>query len=214
MAVTCPACGRGYDVTLFAFGRTISCACGSRVGRAPPERPLPVDAPPRFAADAMLGRVARWLRLLGFDCSYEPGVADADLVRCATEQERVILTRDRRLPAEWWVPHVAVLRADSLPDQLVEVLRRFELPEFVRPLSRCSRCNRRLERVARDVAAGQVPRRVWAEERAFSRCPDCRRIYWEGSHADRIRRVVAALTSRSGAASPSLESPPSASRSP
>ena len=69
VAVPCPRCGREYDVALFGFGRTIWCTCGGRVGLGPRRRSLQVPTEGRFIADAMLGKLARWLRLLGFDCA-------------------------------------------------------------------------------------------------------------------------------------------------
>lgn len=214
MAVTCRNCGRGYDVTLFAFGRTIWCACGSRVGVEAPARELTGLSPPRFSADAMLARLARWLRLLGFDCSYEADIPDERLVRRAVEEDRVVLTRDRRLPDEWWVSNIAVLRSERLAEQLVEVLERFELADSVNPLSRCSHCNRVLEAAERGAVAERVPRRILETQRAFSRCPACGRVYWEGSHAARIRQAVDQLLERPRPLSRPPRSPPSGSRSP
>jgi uncharacterized protein with PIN domain len=193
MAVPCQRCGREYDVALFEFGRTISCTCGSRVGIEPRVRPLGRWSKRRFVADAMLGRLARWLRLLGFDCTYSPEITDAEIVRLAAAEGRVILTRDRRLPEEWWVDDIYVVRAEELRQQLFEVVQHFDLAASIHALTRCSQCNRALERVARAAVSGRVPARVFEFHDVFSECPSCGRIYWEGTHAARVRSVVASL---------------------
>ena len=190
MAVPCPRCGRGYDVTLFEFGRTIWCTCGSRVGARPRVRSETSAEAPRFFADAMLGGLARWLRLLGFDCAYEAHIPDADLVRRSAEEGRVILTRDRALPAEWRFPDIELVEAESTFDQLVEVVRRFALPDRIGLFGRCSVCNDALEAVAPEAVAERVPPRVRETQERFWRCNACGRVYWEGSHTARIKRVV------------------------
>jgi uncharacterized protein with PIN domain len=196
MAVCCRRCGRGYDVALFQFGRTIWCACGSRVGLEPELRPPAVRSGLRFAADAMLGRLARWLRLLGFDCAYDPAITDEALVRLAETEARTILTRDRRLPEEWWVSGVYLVRAEDLLGQLAEVIEAFDLAASVRLLTRCNECNRALAPLAREQAAGRVPPRVLELHDAFAECPGCGRVYWEGTHAERIRELVDGLRER------------------
>jgi uncharacterized protein with PIN domain len=157
LSVPCPRCGREYDVTLFEFGRTIHCACGTRVGR---ERRVRIDVgaePPRFLADAMLGALARWLRILGFDCAYEADIADETLVRRAVAERRAILTRDRALPDEWRVSGVHVLSSEDPRQQLREE---------------------------------RVPPHVRATRRTYRRCPVCERVYWRGTHTERMGRVV------------------------
>jgi uncharacterized protein with PIN domain len=183
-------------VTLFAFGRTIHCTCGRRVGleaRLRTRCPGSEADPPRFAADAMLGRLARWLRLLGFDCWYEAHVADETLVRRALEERRVVLTRDRSLPVEWRIDDVLVLVCERPFEQLREVVSRFDLARRARPLTRCSRCNAVLVEADAAGVGARVPPRVLATHAAFRRCPACDRVYWEGTHVQRIRRVIDAL---------------------
>jgi uncharacterized protein with PIN domain len=189
VGVPCSRCGREYDVALFPFGRTIHCTCGNRVGLEPRVRDLG-GAEPRFAADAMLGRLARWLRILGFDTTWVAHIADGDLVRCAVEENRVILTRDRALPGEWRVSGVAVVASEDPLAQLREVAVRFDLARRVHLFTRCSRCNTPLEPASKAEARGSVPPRVWHAESRFRRCPDCARFYWSGSHTDRMRRVI------------------------
>ena len=189
MGVPCPGCGREYDVALFPFGRTIHCTCGERVGLAPRRRLAESDAP-RFLADAMLGRLARWLRLLGFDTAYAERLTDGELVRRAIEEERWILTRDRSLPQEWRVSGVHVLGAEELLEQLRDVVRTFRLSGRVRPFSRCGECNALLVPAPRAEVAAELPPRVLAAQHEFRRCPGCGRIYWRGSHAARMKAMI------------------------
>jgi uncharacterized protein with PIN domain len=193
MSVPCARCGREYDVTLFAFGRTLWCTCGSRVGVEPRIRRVSAGVEVRFSADAMLGKLAHWLRLLGFDCAYENGIADADLVRRAIEQGRVVLTRDRALPGEWWVPDICVVRAERTFEQLGEVVRCFDLSGAVQLFTRCSECNRVLTVAAVADLRGRAPARILATHEPLRECPGCRRVYWRGSHTRRIQRVVEQL---------------------
>jgi uncharacterized protein with PIN domain len=195
MAVPCPGCGREYDVTLFEFGRTIWCTCGSRVGLGPRVRRRGGGAR-RFIADAMLGSLARWLRLLGFDCAWEPDIADARLVRRALDEGRVVLSRDRRLPEEWRIAGIHLVAAEKVRDQLAEVVRAFGLAPEIRLLSRCSRCNTPLVRATADEVTGRVHARVLERHQLFSACPQCSRVYWEGTHSERIRRFVDTLLAR------------------
>lgn len=190
MAIACGGCGRQYDVALFQFGRTIQCTCGARVGLEQRLGPPVTADRPRFFADAMLGRLARWLRTLGFDTAYDDGISDAALVKLALSEGRYILTRDRKLPEEWRVEGCLIVRADKVLDQLVEVAAAFDLEAPARLFTRCRACNQLLVTADRDVVARRVPPRVLEREVAFLQCPACERIYWEGSHTERMRAVV------------------------
>lgn len=216
MSILCPGCGRGYDVSLFSFGRTLHCNCGARVGPEPRLGPPTEAGEPRFLADAMLGGLARWLRLLGFDVAYDPGLPDEELVRRSIVEGRHLLTRDRRLPEEWRVGGITLVKAEGIEAQLRDVLRRFHLQDRLRPFTRCSRCNTPLEDLSPETggipdpqpaASGgnrptgkpfsmvsstpQDPERGRPEppsaRRATAYCPSCGRRYWEGSHTRRMR---------------------------
>ena len=191
MAVSCFRCGRHYDVSLFQFGRTISCACGERVSRDVEERRLSPPTDPLFYCDAMLGRLARWLRVLGFDTAYDPDIDDGALVRRAWEEGRWILTCDRRLPLEWRVRGCVVLQAEASLDRLREVVDRFGIEEPRRLFRRCLECNELVEVIGSDDLdrlGADVPERVRQSHREFSCCLACGRVYWEGSHTRRMRR--------------------------
>ncbi len=190
MAVLCAACGREYDVTLFQFGRTIHCTCGRRVGLEHRVE-IPVETErPRFVADAMLDRLARWLRTLGYDTAYDDAIPDDELVRRAFEEGRQILTCDRRLFDEWRIEGGLVIDAEKPLEQLSEVVAAFELPRPTHLFTRCRMCNAVVRQVERPAVADRVPPRVWERESDFAECPRCGRIYWEGSHAQRMRSVL------------------------
>jgi uncharacterized protein with PIN domain len=177
-------------VALFQFGRTIDCTCGCRVGLEPRVRRGPPGAQSRFMADAMLGRLTRWLRTLGYDTAFDAAIIDADLARRGIEEERTILTRDRRFPEQWRVPRLLVVEAERPLEQLREVARAFGLDARSRLFTRCARCNATLAAVARAEVADRVPERVLRERDRFARCPGCGRVYWEGSHTARMRRLL------------------------
>lgn len=189
MGVPCSGCGREYDVALFVFGRTIHCTCGRRVGLEARVRQGRWGGI-RFSADAMLGRLARWLRIMGFDTAFDADVSDEQLVRRAVEEDRVILTRDRALPEEWRVSQVFIVDSERTFDQLREVAEAFDLSSQLRLFTRCNRCNAPLEPAAIDEVRERVPPRVLAAHGDFRCCPRCQRIYWSGSHTARMERVV------------------------
>lgn len=180
-------------MSLFAYGRTIWCTCGSRVAAEIVQRELRQGTETRFLADSMLGKLARWLRILGFDCAHEQEIPDAQLVHKAIDQRRILLTRDRALPDEWRVAGVYVVRAEQTYDQLAEVLRCFELSDAVRLFRRCSRCNAKLEVVRPEAVVDRVPPDVLARQQELRQCGECRRVYWEGSHTRRMQRVAERL---------------------
>ena len=199
MAIPCPRCGREYDVTLFEFGRTLWCSCGCRVGIAPRVRSERPTAEKRFIADAMLGRLARWLRILGFDCAWDAEIDDEALVRRAVVEDRILLSRDRSLPADWWVPGIHLIGSEALGDQLRDVVRSFDLAGSLRLFSRCNECNLPLREARKADVRERVPPRAFAQHESFFECPSCRRVFWEGSHTERIRRVVDELLGGAGA---------------
>jgi uncharacterized protein with PIN domain len=190
MAVPCPTCGRSYDVSLFQFGRTLHCTCGTRVGMEP--RVAPPAGELRLFADAMLGRLARWLRILGCDTEYDPHIEDETIVRRCLTEGRVLLTRDRNLLEEWRVPRALLLASEKPLEQLREVVTRLALEGSLHLFGRCTVCNTPVESVDRSLIRDRVPERVWRTQDRFTRCPGCGRIYWEGSHTQRIRARIAA----------------------
>ena len=162
-------------------------------------RPAPLRAV-RFLVDANLAKLASLLRMCGLDATDAAmlpagcaGDEDARLVAAALREQRIILTRDRRLLERKAVTHGCFVRSHDPEQQLLFVLRRFDLAGAVRPFSRCMRCNEPLRAVAKADVLHLLPPMVRVEQHSFSRCPRCRRLYWPGSHWQRMRRRLDAL---------------------
>jgi uncharacterized protein with PIN domain len=158
----------------------------------PHEAERAAGAPPDFLADAHLGGLARLLRMLGFDTYYRNEVSDRELLEVAARERRVILTRDRELLKHREVLRGRFVHARRPEDQLREVAARFALAERARPFTLCLHCNVRLAPVERSLAAERVPARILERYDVFVHCAGCGRIYWEGSHWERMRAMLAA----------------------
>ena len=142
----------------------------------------------KFVADVMLGRLARRLRLLGFDVLYDPSFGDNEVIRLGLEEQRVILTRDRRLAARPLASRHVLVLGDRVQDQVRQVLAELAIPSPPRSFTRCSRCNYPLERASRQDVRDLVPAHIYGAQRDFLRCSGCGRVYWTGSHVARMRR--------------------------
>lgn len=145
---------------------------------------------PRFVADVMLGRLARWLRFLGFDTVYSPSMTDGALIRIAREEGRIILTRDTRLVKIKGLGRFLLISSNEVLDQLHETIRAFELVRFDH-FSRCVACNGALRIIEdKSVVKDSVPEYVFLHHDVFWECEECGKIYWEGSHPQKFREVV------------------------
>lgn len=153
------------------------------------------DRPPRFIADAMLGALARWLRVLGLDTTYDPDWDDPELADMAAREDRTLLTRDRRLVERRLVRDRHLLVASEVVDRQVrQVLEEFALEPTTEDLfSRCLRCNAPLAPADPEEARRHVPPFVARTHDSFHRCPGCRRIYWRASHVRRMRKRLARM---------------------
>ena len=171
----------------------------------------PRDAPPgarlqrrhvrRFVVDGHLGKLARDLRLLGFDTAYRCNADDPWLVHIATGEDRALLTRDRRLLMHSVVRDGYCPRANIADEQLVEVMRRFELLPAMQPYSRCLRCNGLLDRVEKEAVVAQLEPLTKIFYTEFRRCVECGRVYWSGSHTGKLQaRIDRARTEVTGSA--------------
>jgi len=146
----------------------------------------------RFVADAHLGGLARLLRMAGFDTIYDNNLRDDMAEALAMQEGRVVLTRDRDLLKRRGVAHGAYVRALKSQAQLREVLERFELAERARPFTLCLHCNAPLHAVAKAAVLAQLPVSVAATQDEFSTCDLCHRVYWKGSHWQRMSGMLEA----------------------
>ena len=160
----------------------------------PMERELPQEV--RFIADAMLGRLARWLRLLGFDTLYYPHISDSDLLKFALREERVLLTRDTHFLKMKNLNNLFFVRSEDPLEQVKGVMRTFAVKEP--GPGRCARCNGILGKVeGRDSIKDMVPEYVFLHCSTFLRCEACGSVYWEGTHLRRFRKMLDTLFNRS-----------------
>jgi uncharacterized protein with PIN domain len=144
----------------------------------------------RFLADAMLGRLARWLRVLGFDTAYDEAMADPALVALANREERILLTRDRHLLRELRPARALEIVSDVPLHQLRGVVEALTLPPPAELFTRCILCNAPLGDVSPSDVAGVVPPAARDLPGPVRRCPHCERIYWLGSHVRRMRGAL------------------------
>jgi len=147
---------------------------------------------PRFVADAMLGRLATWLRILGYDVDYVR-VEDAALIERARETGRILLTRDTGLVRRRDLPPHLLVHSDHVAEQLRQVIRTFHLAPADPSARRCPRCNALVEPRTKAEVFGRVPEFVWSHQDAFWGCPACGRLYWAGSHRRRMDDTIRAL---------------------
>ncbi len=144
-----------------------------------------------FVADAMLGTLAKWLRILSYDTVFDPALNDYQLVRLARAEDRVLLTRDRELARRRGV-RVLLIHSEHLGDQIRQVLAELEL-EPDRSFSRCPICNELLQTLDREAARSQVPTYVAETHDTFRACPGCGRVYWRGTHWQRMDDLLTEL---------------------
>ena len=161
-----------------------------------PDDPMIQSSQPRFAADRMLGRLSRMLRLLGYDTLYAPDITTARLTEIARREGRVVLTRGdarKRFPE---MKGVFSLSSEYPPEQLQEVVTKFELDTLAGLWTRCTLCNGPIARVDKTEVEPQVEPKIFRLYDEFFRCASCGHIYWRGSHVERILKNLALLLGR------------------
>jgi uncharacterized protein with PIN domain len=147
----------------------------------------------RFVLDVHLGRLARYLRLLGFDATYRRDFGDEELAAIAAAEDRLLLSRDRPLVARRELLRAYLVTATAPCEQAVEVVRRCDLNRQVQPFRRCLMCNTEVTIVAAESIAAPLPEWVRATHHEVRRCPGCGRVYWRGGHWRRMQRLVDAI---------------------
>jgi uncharacterized protein with PIN domain len=149
----------------------------------------------KFAADAMLGKLAKWLRILGYDTSYKSDIEDESLLEAAAREGRFLLTRDTRLISRLRPGEYLFIRDNAPLDQLRQVFKELGLKADEGLIfSRCTLCNAPLADMDREDARVLVPEYVFMNAESFKNCPSCGRVYWPGTHIKRIRDRLVLLT--------------------
>ena len=149
---------------------------------------------PRFLLDCHLGRLTAHLRMLGFDCLYQNDYEDSNMAGIVQHEERILLTRDRRLLMRKVILHGYCLRSLNSLEQLTEVIHRFDLMNKIQPFHRCLRCNHLLEAVEKDTILHRLEPLTKLYFDKFHICPACRQIYWKGSHYEQMQNLIKQIT--------------------
>lgn len=152
-------------------------------------RPAPLREP-KFIADVHLGTLARYLRMLGIDTLYSNGYSKDDLVRISLEEGRAVLTKDRSLLKKNDITHGYWIRNENPVEQVREVIERFDLANTLNEFSRCMDCNGLLAKVEKPQVEEELPEKVKLYHNEFYRCPSCRKIYWKGTHFERMKNLI------------------------
>jgi uncharacterized protein with PIN domain len=173
----------GDDVAVYPMFEAVDISPAVRLRAAP----LRVT---RFVVDVHLGRLARWLRMLGFDTAYDARYEDARIVEISASEGRVILTRDRGLLKNARVTHGYWVRATNPRSQIEEVVGRLDLRSQFAPFTRCMECNGTIDECSLEEVRDRVPPKARERSRRFYRCNDCGKVYWEGTHVERMRRLI------------------------
>jgi uncharacterized protein len=161
----------------------------SPVARLRPE-PLRVT---KFVLDAHLGKLARKLRLLGFDTLYQNNFDDLQIIELALNESRIILTRDRRLLMHKNVTHGYFLRNTDPRKQLAEIVGRFHLQNQFKPFARCSLCNGQIVETNKETVLDSLPPKTAKYYDEFFTCTTCGQVYWKGSHWEKLGREMEGL---------------------
>ncbi len=150
----------------------------------------------RFIVDAHLGKLARYLRMLGFDTLYRNDFEDQEIIRIAREEHRIILTRDKLLLKAPLVTHGYYVRTTNKHEQLIEVVHKFDLYSRFRSFTRCMTCNTPLEPKSREEIRSLVGAETLQCFREFYYCPACQKVFWKGSHFERMEKMILSIITR------------------
>ena len=144
----------------------------------------------KFIIDVNLGKLSRFLRMLGFDVLYDNRYDDHKIVRISSKDRRIILTRDQNLLKHGSITHGYWLRNSDPNKQLLEILNRFDLQSLISPFTRCMDCNGVLHSVQKEDIVAEIPLKTAKYYSEFYRCPSCKKIYWPGSHYQKMKKKI------------------------
>ena len=141
----------------------------------------------RFIADAHLGKLAKYLRILGFDTVYHSDLDDNEIINLSLEEHRIILSKDKELLQNKKVTHALRIHSESPIDQLLEVIFRLDVKEYIKPFRLCTICNNKLEFINKEDILPRLLPKTRENYNEFYICQNCNKIYWKGSHYDRLK---------------------------
>jgi uncharacterized protein with PIN domain len=145
---------------------------------------------PHFVADAMVGKLARWLRILGVDVIYDVSLDDRELLALARSENRILLTRDNPLASGATDPPRLFIESDDFREQLRQVVAAYQIDTENALFTRCVDCNTMLESVSREEVQKRVPPYVFSTQDQFKRCPRCDKILWGGTHREHMQKEL------------------------
>ncbi|HEY5673200.1 MAG TPA: Mut7-C RNAse domain-containing protein [Malonomonas sp.] len=174
-------------VEVFPVGASVA-----RVGAVHLSPPLPDQ--PKFILDVHLGKLARRLRMLGFDCRYRNDYTDPQIIELALAEGLIILTRDRGILKHARVRQGCLVGSDKVEEQVIEVLERYQLSRKILPLYRCPGCNGLLQAVAKEKIVHRLRPKTARYYQTFRQCRNCQQLYWQGAHYVKIDRWIKGLT--------------------
>jgi len=138
----------------------------------------------------MLGKLAKWLKILGFDVLYFSKIEDEKILEIAKKQERTLLTRDSYLIKKAKEIPNLFIKSEKWPEQVIEVINYFDLKNKLKPYSRCVECNHPLKKITKEKAKNLVAPFIYENEEEFALCPKCGRVYWPGSHYKKMQSSI------------------------
>jgi hypothetical protein len=147
----------------------------------------------RFILDAHLGKLARYLRMLGFDSLYRNDYSDEEIIETARDQKRIILTRDKLLLRSPRVSHGYYVRSVEKHAQLTEIVKKFDLCSQFKSFSRCMTCNTELLPMSKETVRDRIDPDIYGCFDKFYHCPSCDKYFWRGSHFERMERLIREL---------------------
>lgn len=150
----------------------------------------PLPPHPRFIIDVNLGRLARYMRLLGFDCLYCNDFDDHSIAEISYKTQRIVLSRDRKLLQRKMITYGYYVRTEIPKIQVSEILNRFKLHALINPLTRCTKCNERLTKIEKHTIEHRLKPLTRQYYDKFLICTGCNQIYWQGSHHKRVTRLI------------------------
>jgi uncharacterized protein with PIN domain len=162
------------------------------IGEVSQVRPAPLRVI-QFILDVHLGKLAKRLRLLGFDTLYSNTYSDEEISEISKKEKRIILTRDTGLLKRKIITHGYYIKSRNPREQLFEVVKRFDLLKAVKPFTRCIQCNKSLEKVEKNNIKQRVPEKIWNKYDKFHFCSRCNKIYWLGSHWENMKKTLEKL---------------------